>query len=94
MNARQAGDQEAVGRLWNRYFHRMAGLARLRLGRALRGAADEDDDPLHSHGCLRAPGVRVQVALPVGIAAAEAGTLADFLTALPCAYTSSRRLAR
>jgi len=39
----RAGDRAAVGNLWNRYFHRMMGLARLKLRNAQGGAADEED---------------------------------------------------
>jgi DNA-directed RNA polymerase specialized sigma24 family protein len=37
------GDPSAVQRLWERYFHRLVGLARLRLRGAPRQAADEED---------------------------------------------------
>ena len=43
LHAFQAGDQEAVRQLWKRYFNRMVGLARLKLGHSPRGAADEED---------------------------------------------------
>ena len=36
-------DPEAARRLWNRYFQRVVALARQRLGRASRRAADEED---------------------------------------------------
>ena len=32
LQALQAGDREATRHLWKRYFHRMMGLARLKLG--------------------------------------------------------------
>jgi DNA-directed RNA polymerase specialized sigma24 family protein len=43
LQALQAGDREAARPLWKRYFHRMVGLARLKLGDPPRGAADEED---------------------------------------------------
>jgi DNA-directed RNA polymerase specialized sigma24 family protein len=43
LHAFQAGDREQVRQLWNRYFRRMIGLARLNLGYSPRGAADEED---------------------------------------------------
>lgn len=43
LHAFQAGDRESVRHLWDRYFHRMTGVARLKLGRAPRGVADEED---------------------------------------------------
>ncbi len=39
----QAGDPAAAQQLWERYFHRLVGLARLKLGDAPRRAADEED---------------------------------------------------
>jgi DNA-directed RNA polymerase specialized sigma24 family protein len=39
----QTGDADAVRPLWDRYFHRLVGLARKRLGHAPRRAADEED---------------------------------------------------
>jgi DNA-directed RNA polymerase specialized sigma24 family protein len=39
----QAGDAVAAQRLWEGYFHRLVGLARLRLQGMARGAADEED---------------------------------------------------
>jgi DNA-directed RNA polymerase specialized sigma24 family protein len=39
----QAGDETAVGQLWQRYFSRLVGLARLKLRAAPRRAADEED---------------------------------------------------
>src|SRR5262245_52761589 len=38
-----AGDRPAAERLWQRYFHRLVGLARARLRDAPRRAADEED---------------------------------------------------
>src|SRR4051794_9472552 len=43
LHAFQAGDREAVRHLWKRYFNRMIGLARLKLGNLPCGAADEED---------------------------------------------------
>jgi DNA-directed RNA polymerase specialized sigma24 family protein len=39
----QAGDHAAAEKLWERYFHRLVGLARARLRGAARRAADEED---------------------------------------------------
>src|SRR5262245_64764290 len=39
----QAGKSEAVQALWERYFHRLVGLARKKLQDAPRRAADEED---------------------------------------------------
>jgi hypothetical protein len=39
----QAGDPAAVQPLWERYFQRLVGLARLKLRGAPRRAADEED---------------------------------------------------
>jgi DNA-directed RNA polymerase specialized sigma24 family protein len=39
----QAGDPDAARQLWERYFRRLVGLARLRLRGASRRAADEED---------------------------------------------------
>jgi hypothetical protein len=39
----QAGDPAAVQQLWQRYFHRLVGLARARLAGAPRCVADEED---------------------------------------------------
>src|SRR5947209_6959177 len=39
----RAGDPAAAGPLWDRYFHRLVGLARKRLGGTPRRAADEED---------------------------------------------------
>ena len=39
----QAGDSAAVRPLWEKYFHRLVGLARTRLRDAPRRAADEED---------------------------------------------------
>ena len=43
LHAFQAGDRQAVQQLWIRYFNRMVGLARLKLGDSPRAAADEED---------------------------------------------------
>ncbi len=37
------GDDEAARRLWERYFHRLVQLARLKLGTTARRVADEED---------------------------------------------------
>jgi DNA-directed RNA polymerase specialized sigma24 family protein len=39
----QQGDQATTQALWQRYFHRLVGLARKKLGNLPRGAADEED---------------------------------------------------
>jgi DNA-directed RNA polymerase specialized sigma24 family protein len=39
----QVGDAVAVRQLWQRYFHRLVGLARKKLADAPRGMADEED---------------------------------------------------
>ena len=39
----QAGDPEAAQRLWERYFHRLVGLARAKLQGQPRRAANEED---------------------------------------------------
>jgi DNA-directed RNA polymerase specialized sigma24 family protein len=43
LQAFQAGDREAIRLLRQRYFHRMVGLARQKLGHSPGGAADEED---------------------------------------------------
>ncbi len=51
----QAGDQAAADPLWERYFERMVALARMRLLRAPRLAADEEDVALSAfHSFCRA----------------------------------------
>ena len=44
----QLGDEAAVEQLWERYFVRLVGLARLKLRSAPRRAADEEDVALHA----------------------------------------------
>src|SRR3954462_9409304 len=39
----KAGDPDAAQQLWERYFRRLVGLARLKLRNAPRRAADEED---------------------------------------------------
>jgi RNA polymerase sigma factor (sigma-70 family) len=39
----KAGDEAAAERLWDRYFHRLVGLARKKLQATARTAADEED---------------------------------------------------
>jgi DNA-directed RNA polymerase specialized sigma24 family protein len=43
LNALKAGDPAAAQKLWERYFHRLVGLARQKLRAAPRRAADEED---------------------------------------------------
>src|SRR5262249_24015058 len=51
----QAGDQAAADPLWGRYFERLVALARVRLVRAPRRAADEEDVALSAfHSFCRA----------------------------------------
>jgi DNA-directed RNA polymerase specialized sigma24 family protein len=51
----QAGEQAAAGPLWGRYFERLVALARVRLLRAPRRAADEEDVALSAfHSFCRA----------------------------------------
>ena len=59
----RAGDDEAIGNLWNHYFDRLVGLARVRLGASPRRVADEEDIALSVFRCL--------------CAGAETGRLAD-----------------
>src|SRR5207244_2570885 len=39
----QNGDREALQKIWERFFRRLVGLARAKLGRVPRTAADEED---------------------------------------------------
>src|SRR5215510_3530662 len=39
----QAGDREAIQKLWEGYYRRLVGLARKKLGELPRRAADEED---------------------------------------------------
>jgi DNA-directed RNA polymerase specialized sigma24 family protein len=57
----KAGDPHAAQKLWERYFRRLVGLARKKLGAAPRRAADEEDVALSAfasfcrgaaHGCF------------------------------------------
>lgn len=43
IDALKAGDQQAAGKLWDRYFQRLIAAARRRLGAAPRRVADEED---------------------------------------------------
>jgi DNA-directed RNA polymerase specialized sigma24 family protein len=53
----RAGDEAAAGALWRRYFARLVALARARLLRAPRRAADEEDVALSAfHSFCRAAG--------------------------------------
>jgi hypothetical protein len=40
----KGGDQEAAARLWDRYFRRLLGLARVRLAALRRQAAADEED--------------------------------------------------
>lgn len=46
------GDQEAAGRLWERYFSRLARVASAMMGHARRGAGDASDVALSALGCF------------------------------------------
>jgi DNA-directed RNA polymerase specialized sigma24 family protein len=48
----KAGDQEAAGLLWRRYFERLVDLARAKLQGVPRGAADEEDVALSAFDSL------------------------------------------
>ena len=48
----KAGDAEAAGQLWQRYFQRLVELARAKLRTAPRGAADEEDVALSAFKSL------------------------------------------
>jgi DNA-directed RNA polymerase specialized sigma24 family protein len=48
----QAGDPAAAQQLWERYFHRLVGLARAKLRGAPRRAADEEDVALSAFDTL------------------------------------------
>ena len=48
----QGGDAAAAQRLWERYFHRLVGLARAKLQGHPRRAADEEDVALSVFRCL------------------------------------------
>ncbi len=48
----RAGDDEAIRNLWNYYFDRLVGLARVRLGTSPRRVADEEDIALSVFRCL------------------------------------------
>jgi DNA-directed RNA polymerase specialized sigma24 family protein len=48
----QGGDPGAADRLWERYFRRLQGLARLKLPAALRGSAREEDVALDAFASL------------------------------------------
>jgi RNA polymerase sigma factor (sigma-70 family) len=52
----RGGDAEAAQRLWERYFHRLVGLARGHLGLATRGGADSEDvaQSVFKSLCIRA----------------------------------------
>lgn len=54
MRRLREGDQDAAARLWDRYFRRLAAIARTRLDNAPLGAGDQDDVALsafHSFCC-------------------------------------------
>jgi DNA-directed RNA polymerase specialized sigma24 family protein len=48
----QAGDPAAAQQLWERYFHRLVGLARVKLLGSSRRAADEEDAALSAFNSL------------------------------------------
>lgn len=48
----KAGDEDAVAGLWNRYFDRLVGLARQKLGNTPRRVADEEDVAVSVFRCL------------------------------------------
>lgn len=48
----KAGDAEAAERLWGRYFERLVGFAKVRLGGVPRGVADEEDVALSAFKSL------------------------------------------
>jgi DNA-directed RNA polymerase specialized sigma24 family protein len=52
----KAGDRAAVQEIWERYFHRLVGLARKKLGNLPRTASDEEDVALSAFAsfCRRA----------------------------------------
>src|SRR5262245_49838095 len=52
INLLQGGDPAAAQRLWERYFQRLAGLARAKLQGHPRRAADEEDVALSVFRCL------------------------------------------
>jgi DNA-directed RNA polymerase specialized sigma24 family protein len=56
INQLQAGDHAAAQKLWERYFHRLVGLARTKLQGAPRRVADEEDVALSAFDsfCRRA----------------------------------------
>ncbi len=58
INQLKHGDQDAAQRLWERYYHRLIGLARKKLGESPRGVKDEDDvvQSAFKSFCLRAKG--------------------------------------
>lgn len=52
IDALKRGDDDAATALWQRYFNRLVGLARTRLGAAPRRVADEEDVALSAFRCL------------------------------------------
>ncbi len=52
LNLLQGGDPRAAQQLWERYFHRLVGLARAKLQGHPRRAADEEDVALSAFRCL------------------------------------------
>lgn len=56
LGALREGEGEAVERIWQRYFHRLVGLARTKLGTSPRRVADEEDVALSAFDsfCRRA----------------------------------------
>ena len=58
----KAGDEAAIGELWNRYFDRLVFLARQKLGTAQRRVADEEDVAVSVFRCLCAGAERGRLA--------------------------------
>lgn len=48
----QQGDQAAATRLWDRYFHRLVGIARVQLGQTRQTAGDASDIALSAFHCF------------------------------------------
>jgi DNA-directed RNA polymerase specialized sigma24 family protein len=52
IKALQQGDQVAATRLWDRYFHRLVGIARAQLGQTRQTAGDASDIALSAFHCF------------------------------------------